>query len=225
MERSNSLNQNGVPIKPLVVDIEAATSAIAFVCSLLLPQAVLLFNYGNGCENDSGEQVISNTVKDMPTKEEKILREIEKCVLELKLKFFHKSSITDRHYRNKRALVDTALNSLAQRRLLHKSDDKAFFTTGRVSSVTTYLKFLPTPDDEGRFRDDLLKSYQIDYDEYKRIFSDSSLLPSSAVLTPYGSDLFYRPPYQTITNEQGKCFAVVIHRNLVYMNFELFLYR
>lgn len=207
LERSNSLHQNGVPIDPLMVDIEAATSAIALVCSLLLPQAVLLFNYGNCCENDSGEQTTSNTETESLTKEEKMIHQIEKFILELKWKFFHKSCITDHSFRHKRALVDKVLNSLVQRRLLHKSEDKEpFFTTGRVSTVNTYLKFLPTPDDEERFRYILLNSYQIKYDEYKRIFSDSPLLPPSAELTSYGSDLFYRPPYQTMINEEGKSF-------------------
>ena len=219
LERSNSLHQNGVPIEPLKVDIEAATSAIALVCSLLLPQAVSLFNYESCCGNDSAEQTMSNAVTDAMTKEQKTLREIEKFILKFKFKFFHKSCITDHHFRDKRALVDTALINLAQHRLLHKSQDKKpFYATGRVSSVITYLKFLPTPDDEERFRDILLKSYRMDYDEYKRIFADSPLLPPNGELTSYGSDLINRPPYQTIIDEEGKSVSGVVHRNLVYIS-------
>ena len=204
-------------MKPLMVEIEATTSAIALVCLLLLPQAALLFNYGNGCENDSGEQTISNTANEPSTKEENLIRQIETFILEFKFKFFHKSCITDHHFRGKRPLVDTVLTSLVERRLLLKSEDKKpFFTTGRVSTVNTYLKFLPTPDDEERFRHVLFEPYKINYNEYKRIFFDSPLLPPSGELTSYGSDLIHRPPYQTNIDGEGKSFFLAQFTEILF---------
>lgn len=146
------------------------------------------------------------------TKEEKTLYEIEKFILQLKLKLFHKSSITDHHFRDKRSLVDTALTNLVQRRLLHMSEDKKpFFSTRRVSPVTTYLKYLPTPDDEERFRDILLKSFSMKYDKYKQIFFDSSLLPPGGQLTSYGSDLICRSQYHTNDYNEGKSVSDATH--------------
>ena len=88
--------------------------------------------------------------------------------MDLNFKFFHKSCITDRYFRGKRSMVYEALNNLVQRRLLNQSsNDRPFFSSGRVTNVKAYLKFLPGEDDEDRCRKDLL-SYGVDYEEYKK---------------------------------------------------------
>jgi hypothetical protein len=101
LERENSYYDNGVPIQPLQVDIKAATSAVALIFNLLLPQAVVLYNYEGVGENKLVNFVL-NDVHMANTKEEKTILQIEKYIIQLKLKFFHKSCITDRHFRDQR---------------------------------------------------------------------------------------------------------------------------
>jgi hypothetical protein len=45
LERTQSFYPNGMPIQPLEVSVKATMSAVSLVFSLLLPQAVVLFNY------------------------------------------------------------------------------------------------------------------------------------------------------------------------------------
>ena len=151
LQRKEAFHRNGVPMQPLQIDIQAATSAVELVFSLLLPQAVLLFNYAAWHKNQSNEETpVANTKMKMKmTKEGKSAFQREKFIMELNYKFFHKSCITDRYFRQKRLLVDHVLTDLVQRRLLHEGyDETAFFDTGRSSSIKTYLKFIPTTDDE-----------------------------------------------------------------------------
>ena len=122
--------------------------------SLLLPQSVLLFNYGIHYEHplSEGEALIDG--KPWMTREARNTLRIEQFIMELDHKCFHKSCITDRHFRDKRALVDHVLNDLVERQLLHEViGDTAFFNTRRCSTTKTYLKFMPDSTDEQRFCD------------------------------------------------------------------------
>ncbi|CAF1098331.1 unnamed protein product [Rotaria sp. Silwood1] len=85
LERHKAFPQNGVPIQPLEVGIQAATSAVALVFSFLLPQAVLLFNYESFNENKlTGEVAIDDRNLKMTKQEMTVLR-IEKFIMKLKL--------------------------------------------------------------------------------------------------------------------------------------------
>ncbi|CAF4935390.1 unnamed protein product, partial [Rotaria sp. Silwood1] len=106
LERHKAFPQNGVPIQPLEVGIQAATSAVALVFSFLLPQAVLLFNYESFSENKLTEEAAIDDRNLKMTKQEMTVLRIEKLIMKLKCNFFFKSCITDRHFRDKRALVD-----------------------------------------------------------------------------------------------------------------------
>lgn len=126
----------------------------------------MLFNY-EAIENKVVEQEAPTNGNRTFTKEEKIVHQIEKFIMDLKFKFFYETCITDHHFRDKRSTVDDVLVDMARRQLLYQgADNKSFFTTGRVSSVKTYLKFIPTADDEPRFRNTLLNPFKITYDEY-----------------------------------------------------------
>jgi hypothetical protein len=128
LERSKIFHQNGVLIEPLTISIEVATSAVALVFSLLLPLAALLFNYQTGYENIVNEQTLFSDVHKPMRKQEKSVLQIENFIIKLNYTFFHKSCITDRHFRDKRSLVDNVLTDLVTRRLLYQSpDDKSFF--------------------------------------------------------------------------------------------------
>lgn len=211
--RKESYHANGIPLQPLIVSNEAAKSAAALVSQLLLPQGITLFTYGNNDDNQIEEMLFDDTKKPISKKEKSIFN-IEKFILDLNYKFFHKSCITDRHFRDKekRSLVDNVLNDLTARRLLCRSMvDKPFFTTGRVSSITTYLKFLPDANDEKRFRDILLDKYKIEYDDYVKSFQSAPLLPPSCKLTPCGLHEINQPQYGTILNGKGKkTFACIL---------------
>ena len=163
---------------------------------LLLPQGVVLFDYEACFENKSREQIVLSDQNMSATKQEKIILEIEKFIMTLNYKFFHKSCITDRHFRTKRSLVDLVLTDLVNRQLLHQGhDEKSFFHSGRVSTIKTYLKFLPSTNDEERFRNTLSNLYNINYEEYIKCFEAAPLLPSNCKLTPYGSDFVAQPQY------------------------------
>jgi hypothetical protein len=186
--------------------LEVAKSAVALVFKLLLPQGIALFDY-EWSENNQTEAVSFGIINRPMSKKEKFIFNIEKFIMELNYKFFHKSCITDHHFRDKekRSFVDTVLNDLTTRRLLQRSIvDEPFFTTGRVSSIITYLKFLPKADDEKRFRDILSSTYKIEYDDYKKKFQSAPLLPPSCKLTPCGLDAIRQPQYHAILNERGK---------------------
>lgn len=205
IERHKAFRENSVPIKPLQVGLEATKSAVVLVFSLLLPQSVILFNYENCNENKSIEGEIVDNINLNSTKQEKAVFRIEKFILDLNAKFFFKSSITDRHFRDKRILVDSVLNALVARKMLHEGHgDTSFFNTGRVSSIKTYLKYLPIAADEERFRENLKRLYNIDYENYKKKFQDAPVLPPSCQLTPYGLEFIRQPQYELIMYEKGK---------------------
>jgi hypothetical protein len=108
----------------------------------------LLFNYETHYENNLTELVFNDVNRTM-TKQEKTILQIEKFIMKLNYNFFQKSCITDHHFRHKRSLVDNVLNDLVDRRLLHQAhDDKSFFGTKLVSTISTYLKFLSSTNDE-----------------------------------------------------------------------------
>ncbi|CAF3683640.1 unnamed protein product [Rotaria sp. Silwood1] len=157
LERHKAFPQNGVPIQPLEVGIQAATSAVALVFSFLLPQAVLLFNYESFSENKLTEEAAIDDRNLKMTKQEMTVLRIEKLIMKLKCNFFFKSCITDRHFRDKRVLVGIVLNDFVERHLLHEGhDDAVFFDTGCASSIQTYLKYIPSANDEQRFRENLM---------------------------------------------------------------------
>ncbi|CAF3302937.1 unnamed protein product, partial [Rotaria socialis] len=173
LEREKAFHENYVPIQPLEVDIEATESAVALVFSFLLPQSVLLFNYENYCETKSSEELVIDSVN-------------------MKI-------ITDRYFRDKRLLVDHVLNDLVGRKFLYEGhDDTSFFDTGRASSIKTYLKYLPNDSDEKNFRQSLKNVYNIEYDDYKKIFEDATLLPPNCHLTSYGLQFIRQPQYQSM---------------------------
>ena len=206
LERVNSYHSNGVPVKPLKITIDSVKPAVALVCTLLIPQAAFLFDYDNH-ENQLIEQTALNDAKRIMSKQEKATFQIESFILNLNYKFFHKSCITDNHFRDKRGLVDIVLNDLVHRQLLHQApDNKSFFGSGRVSTIKTYLKFLPSIKDEERFRKTLSDSYNIDYDEYKMNFELAPLLPPNCKLTPYGTDFLHQSQYALLMNKNGKEF-------------------
>ncbi|CAM4970814.1 unnamed protein product [Rotaria socialis] len=199
LEREKAFHENYVPIQPLEVDIEATESAVALVFSFLLPQSVLLFNYENYCETKSSEELVIDSVNMKMSKQEKVVFRIEKLIMELNYKFFFKSSITDRYFRDKRLLVDHVLNDLVGRKFLYEGhDDTSFFDTGRASSIKTYLKYLPNDSDEKNFRQSLKNVYNIEYDDYKKIFEDATLLPPNCHLTSYGLQFIRQPQYQSM---------------------------
>lgn len=209
-ERTQSFHANGVPIKPLEVDIEAVMSAINLVFSLLIPQAVLLFDYEASLEDVPTATVTFNSTSSTKTKQEKSVLQIEKFILNLKYVFFHKSCITDRHFRDKRQLVDIVLDDLVNRRLLHhSSDNKPFFGSGRVSTIKTYLKFLPDVNDEERFRSVLSNMYDIDYQQYKKNVQEAPLLPPKCQLTPYGCEFLRQPQFNLVISRAS--FGILVY--------------
>ena len=208
-----AFHQNGVPIRPLEVSINAARSAVSLVFSLLLPQAVLLFNYGTHYEHALSEGEALIDAKPLMTREERNTSRIEQFIMEIAYKCFHKSCITDRHFRDKRSLVDHVLNDLVERQLLHEGiGETAFFNTGRCSTTKTYLKFMPASTDEQRFRDVLARLYRIDYDDYKKKFEHAPLSPSNYPLTSYGRAFLCQAQYRSITSGTGRTSSIVFWR-------------
>ena len=198
-----AFHQNGVPIQPLEIEMEAAVSSVALVFSLLLPQAVALFNYEPSNQNNSVDEKTTVDTKTIINKEERTINQIEKFILELNYKFFYKSCITDRHFRRHRLLVDNALNDLVERRLLHEGHDETLFFEIRRSTISkTYLKFIPTAQDKQRFRDDLLRFSKIEYESYETIFKQSPLLPPNCDLSDYGQNFIRQPHYRMIITER-----------------------
>jgi hypothetical protein len=176
----------------------------------LLPQAVLLFNYENYNENKLTEQAAINDTNLKMTKQEKSVLRIEKFIMELNYNFFFKSCITERHFRDKRSLVDNVLDHLVERQLLYEGhDDTAFFDTGRVSTTKTYLKFVPSVNDEQRFRDKLSQLYNIEYEDYKKRFENAPLLPQNCQLTSHGIDFIRQPQYESIINKKSRIISGV----------------
>ena len=74
LERSKLFTPNGVPIEPLMVSFEAATSAAALVFNILLPQAVLLFNYENCYENKLHESLVFSDTNNMSKNRRNLLK-------------------------------------------------------------------------------------------------------------------------------------------------------
>jgi hypothetical protein len=91
--------------------------------------------------------------------------------------------------------------------------------TGRVSCIKTYLKFVPTYDDEKRFRDTLYNVYNIKYDEYIKNFKNAPLLPSSCKLTSHGSDYIRKSQYELLDYQAGNraSLAFVIAICFIYL--------
>ncbi|CAF4093397.1 unnamed protein product [Adineta steineri] len=192
VQRKDAFHQNGVPIQPLYINVEAATSAIELVFSLLVPQAVHLFNYAACYDNQSNEiAVIANMT----------------------------SCITERHFRQKRLLVDHVLNDLVERQLLHEGHgETTFFDTKRSSSIKTYLKFIPPTEDEQRFCQDLLRLYNIEYKDYQAKFDQALLLPLHCKLTPYGRDFIRQPQYDSIINNNSMDLNKIDANNIAISN-------
>ncbi|CAF1413325.1 unnamed protein product, partial [Adineta steineri] len=104
-------------------------------------------------------------------------------------------------------MVNDVLNDLVTRDLLYCGDgERIFFETKRSSMVKTYLKFIPTTEDEPRFRDSLLELYNIQYEDYIKQFDQASLLPAKSSLTPFGRDYIRKPQYAPIMNKKY-CFV------------------
>ncbi|CAF1233206.1 unnamed protein product, partial [Rotaria magnacalcarata] len=201
-DRSVAVHKNGVPIRPMKVTLRATTSAVCLVFSLLLPQAILLFNYESDDQDPVNQEAPVNDIK-IPNKQQKLIIKIETFVINLDYKFFFKSCITERHFRDKRLLVDNVLSDMVKRKLLHEGhNDKAFFETGRLSHINTYSKFIPTPDDKQRFEDDLLHFYSIHYEDYLKQFQHAALLPPGCRLTDFGREFLRQPPYQKVLKEE-----------------------
>ncbi len=197
-----AFHQNGVPIQPLEIEMEAAVSSVALVFSLLLPQAVFLFNYEPSNQNNSLDEKTTDDTKMMINKEQTI-KQIEKFIIELNYKFFYKSCITNHRFRRHRLLVDNVLNDLVERQLLHEGHgEKLFFTIKRSTINKTYLKFIPTAQDKQRFRDDLLSFSNIEYERYETIFKQSLLLPPNCELSDYGQNFIRQPDYRMTITER-----------------------
>ena len=193
-----------MPVNSLEISMHAVQSAVVLVCALLLPQAALLFDY-QGHDNHGPEQAPPSGASRTMTKQEKLFFQIQLFILNIKFKFFHKSCITDHHFRDKRALVDSALNDLVLHRLLHQAPiEKPFFSSRRVSAVKTYLKYLPTAAEEASFRDSLCNHFNIDYDEYRETFVHAQLLPSTCKLTPHGYDFVRQSQYELPLNNDSE---------------------
>lgn len=192
--------------------MEATASSDALVFSLLLPQAVTLFNYDPSHQNSSSGEKIASDAKELTTKDERIGNQIEKFVLEMNYKFFYKSCITDRYFRRHRLLVDTVLNNLVERRLLYEGHgETSFFDVKRSSMIKTYLKFIPADEDKHRFRDDLARLFNIEYENYEAIFKQAPLLPPQCELKAHGQSFISQPQYQAVMNER-KIIASHLHR-------------
>lgn len=203
LPRSIAFHSNGVPMQPLEITIEAATSSVNLVFSLLLPQAVILFHYETSTQTNSLEEKNTIDTKVMITKEERMINQIEKFILELNYKFFFKSCITDRHFRRQRLLVDNVLNDLVKRRLLHEGHDETSFLDVKWSIIIkTYVKFIPTAEDKERFHDDLSRHFNIEYEKYEANLKQSSLLPPNCELSIYGQNFIRQPHYQTFLTER-----------------------
>ena len=210
LERRKAFHENGVPIRPLEVDIEATKSAVVLVFSLLLPQSVLLFNYRDDNDKSPIEELPIDSKKTTITKQEKVVFRIEKFIIQLSYNFFFKSDITDRHFRDKRLLVDQVLNDLVKRKFLYEGyDDTSFFDTGRASSIKTYVKYLPSDEDEKNFREYLMSLYNIHYDDYKKKIEDAPLLPPNCRLTSYARLFLRQPRYACMFRKIGNSIECV----------------
>lgn len=210
-----AFHSNGVPIQPLEVTIEAVESSIALVFSLLLPQAVLLFNYDSKQNNSPEEKSIADTK--MSNKE--LVNEIEKFIFDLKCVFFYKSSITDRHFRRHRTVVDNVLSDLVKRRLLCEGyDETSFFNIKRSGKIKTYLKFIPTAHDQERFCNDLLQYFNMEYENYKAILKQSVLLPPNCELLDHGRNFICQPHYRMIITERKIILHIVQPLELILSN-------
>ena len=212
LPRSTAFHPNGVPIEPLEITMEATKSSVALVFSLLLPQAVTLFNYDPSHQNSSLGEKSTSDPKELTTKEERTGYQIEKFVLELNYKFFYKSCITDRYFRRHRLLVDSVLNDLVERRLLYEGHgETAFFDVKRSLMIKTYLKFIPADEDKQRFRDDLARFSNIEYENYEAIFKQAPLLPPQCELSAHGRSFISQPQYDAVMNER-EIIASHLHR-------------
>lgn len=204
LEPSHAVHENGIPVAPLEVNVEAAKAAVNLVMDILLPQAVLLFNYHDENELNPLDGFVENQQQNM-TKQDKLLLKIEKFIVELNYMFFFKSNITDRHFRDKRSLVDCVLNDLVKRKLLYEgSGNTSFFYTGRASSIKTYLKYIPNDENENDFINHLTNSYNINYDDYKKRLEEISLLPPNCKLSQYGIKFLQQPQYLWISKKLGE---------------------
>ena len=206
-----AFHQNGLPNKPLEIGMEAAMSSVALVFSLLLPQAAFLFTYESSTQNNFLQEKTNIDTKMMVNKEDQTMNQIGKFIIELNYKFFYKSCITDRHFRRHRLLVDNVLNDLVKRRLLHEGHDETLFFDKRSTITKTYLKFIPTAQDKERFRNDLLRSFDIEYEQYEALFKMSSLLPSNCELSVYGQNFICQPHYRMILTE-GKSISSMFNK-------------
>ncbi|CAF1298880.1 unnamed protein product [Rotaria sordida] len=92
---------------------------------------------------------------------------------------------------------------MVKRKLLHVGhQNKPFFETGRLSTVNTYLKYIPTPDDQQRFQDDLFSLYGVHYEDYVKQFQRAPLLPSACHLTNYDLQFLRQPQYSNIIDDE-----------------------
>ena len=83
MERKNSFHENGVPIQPLEVGLQAARSAVVLVFSLVLPQTALVFNYEPGVNDEACEEAALDQNKMKMEKRQALMMKIEKFIMNL----------------------------------------------------------------------------------------------------------------------------------------------
>ena len=94
------------------------------------------------------------------------------------------------------------MNDLVQRQLLHEGEDQtSFLNIKRSSMIKTYLKFIPTAEDQRRFSNDISRSFDIEYENYVKIFKKSPLFPPNCELTNYSRNFICQPHYQMVMTE------------------------
>ena len=168
---------------------------------------MLLFNYEYDNQDKVNEEANVKKTK-LENKQQRLAIKMEKCIINLDYKCFFKSCITEHHFRDKRLLLDNVLSDLVKRKLLHVGHaNNAFFETGRLSAVNTYMKYIPTFDDKQRFQYDLLNRYGVYYDDYVKQFQCAPLLPSGCRLTSYGLEFLRQSHYSIILHNESRIFG------------------